>query len=710
MLNNEIRNFYKRFYEKLEHPFDRNVSQQLKIEDLEIALDFLEEVLETEVSEERLQEVESRFNAAFENYINLPRIQIGALCNSIEKLASLLDPFLKKLAFKFYPQEKIKKGKKLIPLWRVSDFADILDVLKIAKVNLKRSDEGSWVRQPWDQAILRVAFVTRHKGVHESHKYSLQELERIAYATIGSYLVICLNVMQDPSIKKLYRQNVERRHFATLLRSKTEAFTTTGSLLSANEHLNIYRHRSAIEPTVEEARFLFICYLASSGPVFFWLKKYNKSLKIKWALEALKMQDELIRRNAFRYLIGNGRRFNLEEIMEFFSEYELKVELAMYILKLARTSDVNLLLLLYRNKAEEVADAAFEMLHRMVRRENSSILQRLAVSQSLNRQYLLQSLIRKIAKRKRLVRYRQFVSIKNNASKMIMLYCLGEVGEKRDIALIQSWLNERRRGKALKYASWYSIGRIASKNRDTNLVLRLLKKHDRDIQIAVYESLTREGIGKHFDYLFRCRNISEESKCNVISQISNREDLDSIKNYLLRIELDNNARELVLTVCRLGGAKEFDFLINLFSNHPSKIEFWNHVKIASGIGRLCNRKRIPYFKKIINSPEFWEYYGQQRSKNKPMPVKNFENIPLMRRIVAAAFCKVANKSETSILRKLLKHYYKWIGLNASMALEHFSDAEELNLLLQESLSSNETDHQGDVISALCLIDKKLYEQ
>ncbi|GAH43920.1 unnamed protein product, partial [marine sediment metagenome] len=127
MLNKEVRDFYRQFYKTFKHPFNQSISQSMKTERIDLAIDFLEEVLETKVSEERLQEVESRFNAAFENYINLPRTQIGALCNSIEKLASLLDPFLKKLAFKFYPQEKIKKGNKFVPLWKASDFADILD-------------------------------------------------------------------------------------------------------------------------------------------------------------------------------------------------------------------------------------------------------------------------------------------------------------------------------------------------------------------------------------------------------------------------------------------------------------------------------------------------------------------------------------------------------------------------------------------------------
>lgn len=140
MLNKEVRDFYVQFYVTLENPFNQHISRTIKAEELDLALDFLEEILESKISEERLQEVEPRFNAAFENYINLPRTQTGALCNSIEKLASLLDPFLKKLSFKFYPEKKIKKGNKLIPLWKVSDFADILNELKIVKINLKRSD------------------------------------------------------------------------------------------------------------------------------------------------------------------------------------------------------------------------------------------------------------------------------------------------------------------------------------------------------------------------------------------------------------------------------------------------------------------------------------------------------------------------------------------------------------------------------------------
>lgn len=710
MLNKDVRDFLLYFYSTLKHPFQQGVEEKIEIGELELALDFLEEVLEMAISEERLQELEPRFNSAFESYINLPRTQIGALCNSIEKLASLLDPFLKKLVYVFYPQKKIHKGNRLIPLWQTSDFLDILEELEISKVSLKCSEEKFWIQQPCDQAILRIAFTTRHKGVHESHRYTLQNFERIAYSTIGSYIVVTLSVMREPSLREKFGEKIERRHFITLLKGKTEAFNTTGSLLSENEHLNIYQYRENIHPTLEEAKFLFINYLASRGPVFFWLQRNNRTRTIKWAMEYLKAHDEVIKRNAMRYLIENGKRFNLRDVVKLFEDYELKVELAGYIHRFSRKEDIHLLISLYKNKAEEVSEAACEALCRFVRKESHPILHKLALSKSIRNQYLFKQFIPRIAKGERLKYYRKFESITDKVKKVIAIYCLGEVGKKRDIILINNWLSSLRRNETFRHAGWYSIGRIASKIKDTDQVVRLIRNRKKDIRIPVFEAITREGIGLHFNYLFSCRSVSEELRYDIISQILERKDLDLIKRYLKNMTLDSNARKLVLAICKHGGADEFDFLLDLFFKYPSKIEFWNHVKVASEISKLATTKAVPRLKRIIDSPEFWEYFGKERSKTKPMPVRNFENLPLVKRIIAATFCKIARKKEIPVLKKLLRHNYEWISLNASLAISRVFDEKELDWLLQEGLSSGKELEQRNIIRALCLLEKRIYHK
>ncbi len=507
MANWEFQQFCKRFYLILKHPFNEENKEEINEERLEFALALLEYILETKVNEERLQDLDIRFNSAFSNYLNMPRNEVGAFCNSIERLASLLDPFLKKLVFVLFPNRKIQRGNSSIPLWHTSDFSDILSELKISSVNLKRTDKNFWKKQDCKQAILRIGFVIRHKGVHESHSYDLQHLESIAYSVIGTYIVTCLKVSEDKIIKQKFLGNIEQRRFARLLKGKTEAYNTTGTLLSETEHLNIYHYRNNIESGPEEAHFLFISYLAEKGPIFYWLQGYDKDSVIKWAEDCLNIYDETIKMNAMRYLIRENKTFKLEQILELFKDYELKLELAEYIKLFSNQNDADILIKLYRSKAEEVSDASVESLCRIINSDTHPIFCKLVFSESAKFRYLFERLISSVANKARLRYYRNFANIDDKELQVVAIYCLGETGAKQDIHLIKNWLKKRKRNEQITYACWYAITRITSRLKDSTLIIKFLRSNKSVIKIAVLNAVTREGLGSYFNKLFYIRRI-----------------------------------------------------------------------------------------------------------------------------------------------------------------------------------------------------------
>lgn len=707
MANHEFLEFCKRFYLTLKHPFNEEEKEEINEERLEFALEVLEYILEAKVEEERLQDLDIRFNSAFSNYLNMPRNQVGAFCNSIERLASLLDPFLKKLVFILYPDRKLRCGSGSIPLWHASSFSAILRELKISSVNLKRSDKDFWKKQDCKQAILRMGFVTRHKGVHESHFYDLQHLENIAYSVIGTYIVTCLKVFDDEIIKQKFLGRIEQRRFATLLKGKTEAYNTTGTLLSETEHLNMYRYRNNIECSVEEARFLFVNYLAEKGPIFYWLRGYDKDVIRKWAEDYLDAYDETIERNAIRYLIRENKTFKLERILRPFKDYELKPELAEHVKLFSKPNDVDILLKLYRSKAEEVSDASAEVLCRIINNDKHPILYKLVFSESVRLRYLFEMLICSGAKKTKLNYYRNFESIDDKVSQAIAIYSLGETGGRQDIQLIKKWLKKRKRNEKISYAGWYAITRIASRLRDSVLATKLLRSEKSVIKIASLNAITREGLASNFDKLFSIRRIPRGLLCNTLLRISSKKDIPVLKRYLSKVSLDNFTRKVVLAISKLGGPKEFNYLLNLFLGYPRKIDFWNHVKVVTDVGGLCDRKSLRRLKKIINSSEFWEYFGKNRPAD-AIPVKNFENLPLIRRIVAYAFCKIASSKEKPTLRRMLWHNYNWISYLAAIALARVSNEKDLDGLVNRVLSRDKREHLKNAIKAVCLIDEKLH--
>jgi HEAT repeat protein len=706
LANKEFLEFCKRFYLTLNHPFAEEKKQEIKGEKLEFALELLEYILENKIDEERLQDLDVRFNSAFSNYLNMPRNEVGAFCNSIERLAGLLDPFLKKLVFLLYPDRKLQSGNKAIPLWHTSDFSNILAELNIATVNLKRSDKEFWKEQDSEQAILRIAFVTRHKGVHESHSYDLQSLEKTAYSVIGTYIITCLRVSGDEVVRQKFLGNIEQRRFERLLKGKAEAYDTTGSLLSEIEHLNIYRYRRNIKCGFEEIRFLFINYLAEKGPVYYWLRNQDKNLIKQLAESCLNVHDETIRRNAIRYLVRENRLFELKDILEDFKDYELKVELGEHIKQFSKRGDMDILLPLYKSKAEEVSDAAAEALCKIIDNDKDPTLHRLVFSGSIQLRFLFEMLICHAAKKTRVNYYRKFENLNDKESQALAIYSLGETGDEKDIRLIKEWLRKRRRNGKIRYACWYAIARIASRMKDRILVLKLLKSRKGIVQISAINAVTREGLGSYFYKIFSIRGTLKGLLCGALLRISTRKDIPVLKRYLRKLDLDNFTRKVVLAISKWGEQKEFNYLLDLFLSCPKKIEFWNHVKIATDVGMLCGRKSLSKLKMIINSSEFWEYFGSNRPSD-AIPAKNFENLPLIKRVVAYAFCKIASDKEKAILKKMLWHNYNWISYLASDALARVSNEDDLDELINEVLSHSKSQDSTNAVIAISLIDEKL---
>jgi len=712
----EFKEYCLHFYRELNHPYSLQKNIPVNISDLEISLDILDSVLNIESKEKSFRGLKDQFYSAFTNYLKLPRNEIGSLCNSIDKLSTLIDPFLKKVAFYFLPKEKItiKNGKSIL-LWRTSQYADILEALEVIKVSeIVKKEISYWERQPADLALLRGAFAARHKGVHESRIHNLEELEKIVYGVIGTYIIVCLKILKNASISSQLKEIIEKRRAAYLFEERVRSFSITNTLFSKKEHLLLYRHRNEIRPDMDGKKFLFINYLAGRGPCFFWFRREDKDVMVAWAKEFLsESADDIIKKNAVRFLSENSIYVSLSSLLDTFSYYEEKEELSQYIKQHAKPSDKTTLLSLCNDKREEVALVSRELLTKMFP-ATDEVLRKIATSKSTSKIRLLRAIIRNRAQEMETNRYRSFPTAKDKAEQLIYIYSLAEVGTDQDLKLLSNWVAAKKRNESLRVACWYSISRIANRLQDQKLVWSLINKKSPIVKIAALEALTRKGIGRNFRLLFSkkfIRFINRFNISSVILGIAVPNDNKIIRSYLSKAKLDYNARDFVLTLCSIGNAGDCDFLLDLFSQYKEKIDFQNHVRVASSMAKLCSLKRLSSLRKWINSKEFWSYIltEQQRPK-KRLPIENIDNQAFMRRVVAACFIKKASRTDIDLIYKLLHHYYKWIAYKAAAKLSKIGEIQDIDNLTENlwSLDDEELNNSDPALYGLCLIDKKVH--
>jgi hypothetical protein len=601
-----------------------------------------------------------------------------------------------------------------VPLWRTSRYVAILESLDIIRAReIEKKGPDYWQKRPADLAILRVGFTARQKGVHESHIFSLEELERIVYNVVGTYLVVCLRLLKNQPIWKAFEKIIEKRKALYLFQERVRSFPITNTLFSRKEHLFIYRHRADIAPDIDGKKFLFLSYLAGRGPCFYWMEGKDKEIVTAWAKKHFaEANDEKVKKNALRYLIRKtSATMHLQTILETFPSYEEKEELSQYIKEATKPTDSKKLLRLCADKREEVALASEVLLSKMYSKINED-LKSLATSKSPVKQTLLRSLIRNFACTEDMGLYRTFAETGDKAEQIIYVYCLGEVGEEADSVLLSAWVSSRKRNELVRTACWYAISRITNRLKNCDAVWSLLNKKDGDIRIAAAEAITREGIGPNFKLLFSKGFVRWFGLGDVIFEISTKNDRQIIRSYLSNIKLDYDARDLVLTLCRVGNSKDFNFLLDLFSKYKDEIHFQNHVRIASHMAKICTKRKAVDMKKFLDSKEFWSYIvrGEPRPKNR-LPIENINNQALMRRLIAACFIEKATRTDIKLMLKLLNHNYRWIAFRAAAKLSELGRAEDLVSLvdLLWELDEEKLRDADPALYGLCLLDERLHE-
>jgi hypothetical protein len=185
----KMERFYSH-YGRIPHPFDSAQSLVLSSDELKRAVRLLSYVVFRTVSEPRLSGYENKFVSAFSRYLTCPR---DASSSTVEQVASLFEPFLKKAAFLFDV-----RGATGNPLWGMG-LTDLLPKMLLVSADLKKDDALYWGTQKTEDAVFRVAFQLRHAGAHEAHDAPFYERERHAYFVFAALLIACLILIKTNS-------------------------------------------------------------------------------------------------------------------------------------------------------------------------------------------------------------------------------------------------------------------------------------------------------------------------------------------------------------------------------------------------------------------------------------------------------------------------------------------------------------------------------
>ena len=595
------------------------------------------------------------------------------------------------------------------PLWHFG-MEQIIREVGMAAADLKKTEESYWQQQSLKDANWRIALVSRHKGSHESHPYDLVTIERIAKAVFICYLLAARKALADPTSNSqniLASTRIQRLN--ELLAARAQTYRVTRDLPDVLEHLRFYEAKESLSLADEKIRLLFESHLIGNGPIYYFLQSLPLSMQVEWAREYVLGADIAKKNGAAEFLFCIGEAPMLSEVADVFDAYSHRYKLAFYVRALATSSDVPVLWRWQRKKASVIREAVIESLVRYITERQRDLLEKAAQSKSEATQELFFRLALAVASPEKIEMYRRTLGEKKPVKVRFALLGLAKVGSSNDLDWVRQFMDQDRLDQWTGKVAIGALALLASRSGDSSILVGLLNDPRRHVVEAALNGLRFSEAGVPMQQVIQLYETFPAETEQVLQRCVRKEDRNDLRELLREADLDNAAKKVALALCSIGGPSDIEFLLGRIANAVSRVDFWEQYELVFAMAKKAKGAKLrSLLMRYIKPQEFWAYYGESRPPEK-MPVANYENIPLVRRIVGLCFGEVATRSDIPLLVRMLEHRYWSVYHGAATGLARVGGAKELNMLVALAIKRSEEGKEIKwLLDAVCALDRKLF--
>lgn len=665
------------------HPFGGRHTWDLSTNDLERALSVTILILTTPTVEHRLKDLTTRFQDAFHAYLATPRDQLGALVNAVERMAELVEPFLKKAVLILYPTAEYPRPGSGTPLWHKQTEHIVLQ-LGICAADLRKSREDYWRRRSAADALWRVAYVSRHKGAHEAHEYGPLDVERIAYCVVGAMLSAGARFASDAGAAADQLTIArEAQDIADLLRTRSTTFQVTHELPTTPEYVRLYRRRDGIALPPEQVRLLFLGHCAGRGPVHYYLRQFSRDAVTEWAYDVIADPNNDLARGAASILKALRRPVPVSRVSELFREYKHRFRLAEYIQREPSAADAVALWSLHRHRRSwRIRYASQAAFARVVPLSDGTWLRRLTDSANPHTRDLLSRVVATTAESSELARYRREVVGRNANAAQVAALALGCVGSRADIAILGAVTNGHAARRVQECATTGLVCLLVRLGRLRH-ARRVVLGSSADRRGSALRGLAMPSSPQAAAIAVRAYRNAPLAAAEALFFGATEQTTRTMLHLVERAPSGLAAQLLVWGICTYPPHDALERLLYAIGR-SRKVSQWDGYEVVASAAPLAARIRRGrgFIRRCLNTDEFWEYYGTERPRRR-MPVANVENLVLMRNLAGLAFGHFAGARDVLTLRRMLKHSYWAVNRGGALGLARVAGQGELDRLLTE---------------------------
>ena len=506
-----------------------------------------------------------------------------------------------------------------------------------------------------------------------------------------------------------------------LLATNAATYSTTGSLLAAEELLMLYKHKERVVPGEIELRLLLSSWIKGNGPALYWLLKSGEREKFLHWLRSEEGREDLGRDEKVAIVLLRrklGESPLVEKDYLAFRDYQLSAELAFLILKEPLLMPKQLLLYGLRHRRDEVRNACRDVIALRVKQGEWGWIDALRKSSSPDFRRAYESLIRRgdvplpppaVVGSSRSTRefalLKQINLARSPAEARLRWKQLREIHPAVRYGLL---------GKALAYLRGGQIRRLlaeASKvpAERAEVLLAALGETVNAVGFATlvrtYEKCCREESGRYERPAAYSRNTA---LADAIARSMCTGHLPLLRRTIRRIPLKPSARGLAFGLLQYGNLDDYRLLLTRIARSREPIDFSNHTELGHTIAkRLADiARRVPGFlREIARTEEFWGEYIHPSDrpswpKRKLLPITNVGNRQLYIRLAGYGMIGSAKQADRGLLTRLASHSYGLIARAAAISLVRLmgrSALEQLAEQIDRSLQDRKAKDLADAI-------------
>jgi len=509
----------------------------------------------------------------------------------------------------------------------------------------------------------------------------------------------------------------EFKRIRELLTSKSATFSTTGSILTVEELLMLFKYKERLLPSEGELKLILASWAAGEGPGLSLLLGGSRSRLVE-LIRSEEGKEDIDEED--RAMLALLRRKVSDTPLEkdewvLFRQYRLGMELATIINASPLECPDPILLWALRNRRRTLHDAAFKAIATKLASGQWNWIEVLSKSGSASCRSSYELLV--LDEGLPLLPAESFVNASRSFKEFLLLQRIARTTTRLELRQSLKVLKKfRPRARILLFGN----GIVRHRKSGIAATLKTLHQREESKVVTILNSVSPNLSEQDFLALLDCYlfwNLKEAglkedtnrrlwiayegkatSLAETILRVSTHQNLEPLRGTFKKLSLTPSAQYVAKALIRLGSSSDIVTIIKRIEQADYQINYWFQIEMGEVVGKRMTELGGPIPAELLRISERNDFWKDPRALNlkaahkSSRPLKSLYNRALYTRLVAHALIGSSGQGDIDRLRHLCLHEFRMIARAAAIRLAQLGGDPGIRLLQAAVTDAIERQH------------------